>query len=147
MQRREFITLVGGAAAAGAWPVHARAQTGKTSRIGFLGTSSPSLERHLVDAFRQKLRELGDVEGDKIAIEYRWAEGRDSRLLASDYEIQTGRRCGSHVRFTPESGHFPLVRSSPLLGHKRTRHVKTSRSSRGGLPVRCRFNQTAARPC
>ena len=80
MKRREFITLLGGAAAAVTWPVRARAQTGKTSRIGFLGTSSPSLERHLVDAFRQKLRELGDVEGDKIAIEYRWAEGRDSRL-------------------------------------------------------------------
>jgi putative tryptophan/tyrosine transport system substrate-binding protein len=80
MRRREFITLLGGAAAAGACPVRARAQTGKMSRIGFLGTSSPSLERHLVDAFRQKLRELGDVEGDKIAIEYRWAEGRDSQL-------------------------------------------------------------------
>ena len=74
--RREFIVALGGAAA---WPLAARAQqTGKMSRIGFLGISSPSLERHLVDAFRQKLRELGQVEGENIAIEYRWAEGRIS---------------------------------------------------------------------
>ena len=78
MRRRDFIQIFGGVAAA--WPFAARAQTGKKSRIGFLGTSSLSLERHLVDAFRQKLRELGDVEGDKIEIEFRWADGRDSRL-------------------------------------------------------------------
>ena len=51
MRRREFIALLGGAAAA--WPLTTRAQqTGKEARIGFLGTSSPSLERHLVDALR-----------------------------------------------------------------------------------------------
>src|SRR5262249_4010674 len=55
-------------------------------RVGFLGTSSMSLERPLVDAFRQKLQELGHVEGKNIAIEYRWAEGQDERLprLAAD---------------------------------------------------------------
>jgi putative ABC transport system substrate-binding protein len=79
MKRREFITLLGGAAAA--WPLAAHAQqAGKGSRIGYLGTSSPSLERLLVDAFRQKLRELGHIEGENINIEYRWAEGRDDRL-------------------------------------------------------------------
>jgi putative ABC transport system substrate-binding protein len=62
-------------------------QTGKASRIGYLGTSSLSLERHLVDAFRQKLRELGHVEGENIAIEYRWAEGRDDRLPGSAVEL------------------------------------------------------------
>jgi putative tryptophan/tyrosine transport system substrate-binding protein len=78
VKRREFITLLGGAAA---WPLAARAQqAGKVHRIGFLGTSSPSLERHLTDAFRQKLRELGQVEGQNIAIEYRWADGQDDRL-------------------------------------------------------------------
>jgi putative ABC transport system substrate-binding protein len=78
VNRREFITLFGGAAA---WPVVARSQqTGKVARIGFLGTSSDSLERHLVDAFRQKLRDLGHIEGENIAIEYRWAEGHDDRL-------------------------------------------------------------------
>jgi putative ABC transport system substrate-binding protein len=79
MNRRELITLLGGAAVAR--PLAARAQQiGKIRRIGYLGSSSPSLERHLVDAFRQKLRELGHLEGENIAIEYRWAEGRDDRL-------------------------------------------------------------------
>ncbi len=79
MQRREFITLLGGTAAT--WPLSVRAQQiGKVSRIGYLGTSSPSLEGHVLDAFKQKLRELGHVEGENIAIEYRWAEGQDDRL-------------------------------------------------------------------
>ena len=60
MRRREFITLLGGTAAA--WPLAAHAQQrGKLSRIGYLGISSPSLEPHYVEAFRQKLRELGHV--------------------------------------------------------------------------------------
>lgn len=79
MRRREFITLLGSAAAV--WPFTVRAQqTSKVSLIGYLGTSSPSLEGHVLDAFRQKLRELGHVEGKNIAIEYRWAQGRDDRL-------------------------------------------------------------------
>src|SRR5690242_4516797 len=78
MRRREFITFVGGAAG---WPFAASAQqSGKIFRIAYLGTSSPSLERHVLDAFRQKLRELGHVEGENITIEYRWAEGQDDRL-------------------------------------------------------------------
>ncbi|MGC1703089.1 MAG: ABC transporter substrate-binding protein [Pseudolabrys sp.] len=84
MKRREFISLVGAAAA---WPLAAPAQqVGKTPQIGYLGVSSPSLEPHYVEAFRQKLRELGHVEGKNIAIEYRWAEGQDDRLpnLASE---------------------------------------------------------------
>jgi putative ABC transport system substrate-binding protein len=86
MKRRDFITLLGGAAAA--WPLAARGQqVGKVARIGFLGTSSLSLERHLVDAFRQRLRELGHVEGQNVAIEYRWAEGRDNRLSALAVEL------------------------------------------------------------
>ena len=55
---------------------------GKVRRVAFLGTSSPSLEGHLVDAFRQKLRDLGHVEGENIAIEYRWAEGQYDQLPA-----------------------------------------------------------------
>jgi putative ABC transport system substrate-binding protein len=79
MRRRQFITLLGGTAVA--WPLAARAQPrGKLFRIGYLGISSPSLEPHYVEAFRQKLRELGHVDGESIVIEYRWAEGQDSRL-------------------------------------------------------------------
>jgi putative tryptophan/tyrosine transport system substrate-binding protein len=86
IKRREFIALLGGAAAA--WPPAARAQqSGKLSRIGFLGTSSPSLERHVVDALRQKLRELGHVEGENIAIEFQWAEGQDDRLPSLAAEL------------------------------------------------------------
>jgi len=78
LRRREFIRLVGGAAA---WPLAARAQSDrKVVRIGFLGPSSAPLERHLVDAFRQKLHELGYVDGQNMSIEYRWAEGRDEQL-------------------------------------------------------------------
>jgi putative ABC transport system substrate-binding protein len=86
MRRREFISLLGGAAAA--WPLSASAQqTGKVSRIGYLGASSASLERRDLDAFRQTLRDLGYVEGENITIEYRWAEGDDSRLLGLAFDL------------------------------------------------------------
>ena len=78
MKRREFITLIGGGAMV-AWPLAARAQHSR-KRIGFLGTSSFALERDLVGAFVQSLRDLGNAEGENIAIEYRWAEGHDERL-------------------------------------------------------------------
>jgi putative tryptophan/tyrosine transport system substrate-binding protein len=68
MKRRAFVTLLAGAAAA--WPLSARAQQGgRMRRIGYLGISSPSLEPHYVEAFRQRLRELGHVEGENIVIE------------------------------------------------------------------------------
>ncbi len=55
-------------------------QAGKVHRIGYLGPSSPSLESHLVEAFRQRLRDLGYIEGQNINIDYRWAEGQDDRF-------------------------------------------------------------------
>jgi putative ABC transport system substrate-binding protein len=62
-------------------PLTAEAQQPtRVLRIGYLGISSPSLEPHYVEAFRQQLRHLGYIEGQHIAIEYRWAEGRDDRL-------------------------------------------------------------------
>ena len=77
MRRREFITLLGGAAAA--WPLAARAQpAGKLPIIGFLGSDAAGW-RPWTDAFVQRLRELGWIDGRTVAIEYRWAEGRNER--------------------------------------------------------------------
>jgi ABC-type uncharacterized transport system substrate-binding protein len=77
LKRREFITLLGGAAA---WPLAARAQQpAKLPTIGFVGAGTPSTYSHWVAAFVQRLRELGRIEGGNIAIEYRWAEGRSER--------------------------------------------------------------------
>jgi putative ABC transport system substrate-binding protein len=78
MKRREFITLLGGTAAA--WPLTARAQlAGKTPTIGFLGSQSQSSQKPWTDAFVQRLRGLGWIDGRTVAIEYRWADGIGSR--------------------------------------------------------------------
>ena len=77
MKRRGFITLLGGAAA---WPLAARAQqAGKLPTIGYLGGGGPTSQRAWVDAFVQRLRELGWIEGRTVAIEFRWGEGRAER--------------------------------------------------------------------
>jgi putative ABC transport system substrate-binding protein len=85
MKRREFITLVSGAAA---WPLAARAQQlGKLPTIGFLGSATPLVESQRVAAFVQRLHQLGWIENRNVAIEYRWAEGRTERFteLAAEF--------------------------------------------------------------
>jgi putative ABC transport system substrate-binding protein len=74
--RRNFITLLGGATV---WPIAARAQPAKLPTIGLLGTTTPSTWSPWVAALVQRLRELGWIEGRTVAIEYRWAEGRNER--------------------------------------------------------------------
>jgi putative tryptophan/tyrosine transport system substrate-binding protein len=88
VKRREFITLLGGAAA---WPLAARAQQpAKLRTIGYLGSSTALAQSQWVAAFVQRMHQLGWVEGRTIAIEYRWAEGRNERFaeIAAEFARQ-----------------------------------------------------------
>src|SRR5215472_6282212 len=89
MKRRNFITLLGGAVAA--WPLAARAQQpAKLPTVGFIGSDTPDAYAVLLRAFRVGLKATGFIEGQNVAIEYRWAEGRNDKL--SEFAVDLVRR-------------------------------------------------------
>jgi putative ABC transport system substrate-binding protein len=97
MRRREFITLIGGAAA---WPLMTRAQQAGKPLIGFLHSASASAFAEHIPAFHKGLNEAGYVDGQNAAVEYRWAEGRNETLPALAADLL---RRGAAVIVTPIS--------------------------------------------
>jgi len=115
MRRREFIGLIGGAAAT--WPLAARTQQVAMPIVGFLNAQTAAGFQHLVAAFKRGLNEVGFVEGQNVAIEYRWADGHPDQLPTLVDElvrlhvaviVATG---GAHVEAKITNAGIPVVAS------------------------------------
>jgi len=132
VRRREFITLLGGAAAS--WPV-ARAATGKLPTIGLLGATTAATQSQWTAAFVQRLRALGWVDGRTVTIEYRWADGRFDRLPEMFAELV---RRNVDVIFT---------HSTPsVIAAKQATSVTPIVFARVGAPVAAGLVTSLARP-
>jgi hypothetical protein len=124
MRRREFITLLGGAAG---WPLAARAQQRPgLATISLLGSTTPAVESQRVAGFVQRLRELGWIEGQNISIEYRWAEGRNERLAEMVAEFV--RRLSRGDRWGARPVGRPHRRARPRLARRGLRRNRSSRA-------------------
>src|SRR5437667_12212134 len=106
MRRREFMTLIGGAAAG--WPLAARAQQPAMPVVGFLNSAYRELYQFNVAAFLRGLQDAGYVEGRNLRMEYRWAEGDYSRLPALAAELVDRR-----VAVIPATGDVASARAAP----------------------------------
>jgi hypothetical protein len=108
MQRRKFITLIGGAAVA--WPLVARAQQ-KTTSIGFLAAGAAETSAPLIEAVKQGLRENGLVEGKDYVLEPRWAEGHYERFPAFARELaERAERYSAYMRMPGFGGNRGTMR-------------------------------------
>jgi hypothetical protein len=114
LRRREFITLVGSAAA---WPLTARAQQPAMPVVGFLDSRTPEAVAGRLRAFRQSLKETGYIEGENVAIIYRWAENQVDRLpeLASDRVNLPRWRLRRLLRQFPLHSSWLMTRSRSVL--------------------------------
>jgi putative ABC transport system substrate-binding protein len=112
VNRREFITLLGGAAATASWPVAALAQQPTMPVVGYLHPSSPDTFAERLRGFRQGLKETGYVEGENVAIEYRWGDDQFERLPALAAELV---RREVAVIATIQSGAFPAKATTTTI--------------------------------
>src|SRR6202162_5989309 len=134
MKRRDFITFLSGAAA---WPLAARAQQNVMPGIGYLSQRSPTDSASIVAAFRQGLKEVGYVEGQNVAIEFRFAEGQIDRVTALASELV---RRKVNV-FVATGGTGSVVKAKPVV----PRTIPTV-FAMGGDPVKLGVVASLARP-